>query len=388
MQPQQDSLAIGQFETLSDDEIRQYVLNHEKEDLAELLLLIKKKRAVRWEDRAILQMVEKSPLTFWASNRAYTVVLWAGTCKETYHRDLMGKQFPEIMSVYERSQAMADSLRVIEADGDELGQYLLDYKNYYTKDMQGTRTGFSLITNSLQLVDDETGEKFYAEIGLPIDLEEALDGNKERQKEFDEQVNFFKAHVDELGEKFSTAIKALRMRINSERALTSEQKDELRTQIDKENKRITANLGKRERAFIFDKFLQDNEDDIYSSLQKLNCEIKDAINKVTTVKALEQQENPTVFELDINHMMELVRKIVDGEISKKTSASMTDDKLQKRRTEQCTAILSKRDELLRELTEMRESVESSPNYALVFYRSRLVEIEPEMRKFIDQTNRS
>ena len=196
---------FSEFEKLNgEQQIRKYVYEHNEDDLVKLLLLIKEKRAVSWKDRAILQMIEKSPLTLWASNKTYKVVLWAGTCEQTYHRDLIGKPFYEIISIYERSQAMEDSIAMIEADEDKLDQLIADFKNYYTKDMEGTRTEFSLVTNSMQLVDDETGEKLYAEIGLPIDLEKALSKHRERQEEFSEHVAKFESAVEELNKKFIT----------------------------------------------------------------------------------------------------------------------------------------------------------------------------------------
>ncbi|GHV06572.1 hypothetical protein FACS1894217_05530 [Clostridia bacterium] len=386
---QQDNLTIDRFEKLSDEEIKQYVNKNEKSDLAELLILIKKKRAVCWEDRAILQMVEKSPLTFWASNKAYTVVLWSGTCKETYRRDLLGKPFPEIMSVFERSQAMTDSLSVIEADENKLEPLLADFKNYYTKDLQGSRAAdFSLVTNSMQLINDETGEKYYAEIGLPIDLEKALEVHQERQREFDERVNTFKTDVASLRSRFTADINALRTRLNNEFGLSSKQKKDLRKRLDDEKVCITANLDKSERAFDFAQFLQDNEDAIVSSIQKLSYEIENATNKVATVSESEQQENPETLKVDIEHKKELVQTTFDSEIRKKTSANIIDDAVDKQRSEQIVIFQNRRDEFIRRLTNMRESVDQSTSYALTLFRKELSTIESEMRIFIDDVNKT
>ena len=92
---------FSEFEKLNgEQQIRKYVYEHNEDDLVKLLLLIKEKRAVSWKDRAILQMIEKSPLTLWASNKTYKVVLWAGNCEQTYHRDLIGKPFYGIISIF------------------------------------------------------------------------------------------------------------------------------------------------------------------------------------------------------------------------------------------------------------------------------------------------
>ncbi|WP_310605291.1 hypothetical protein [Anaerosporobacter sp.] len=387
MQSQQNKLTISEFEALSDEEVSKYVQEHERNDLVELLLLIRNKRAVRWKDRAMLQMIEKSPLTLWASNSAYKIVLWAGTCIETYNRNLIDKQFPEIMSIYERAQAMDDSIRIIEADEETLGQLLVDFKNYYTKDMQGTRTGFNLVTNSMQLVDDETGEKYYAEIGLPIDLEKALEEHQSRQKEFDECVKAFKESVRALNEKYTKGISELRSRIDKECSLESEQKTALRKLINDKGAIITSNLNKSEKAFDFEQFLQDNKEAIDSTLNKLNDEMENAINQLPSVEVVDEQESPAALKIEIDRKMEIIHITFGAEIEKRTSApTMNSSRLEAIRTEAISTLQSKRDQLIRDLTSMKESVDSSPSYALNLYRQRLDVVETKMRAFIDDIN--
>lgn len=391
MKQQDDNLSISGFEALRDkQQIREYVENHTKDNLVDLLLLIKEKRAVTWKDRAILQIVEKSPLTLWASNKAYKVVLWAGTCKKTYKRDLLGRSFYEIMSIYERSQAMEDSISVIEADDDTLGPLLEDFKNYYTKDMAGTKANFSLITNSMQLVDDETGEKYYAEIGLPIDLKKALAEHEERQRAFIENVDSFKNSVAKLTKKFSAGKDELLSRINKEGSLDAEQKETLRKQINAESATITSDLKKSDMAPDFEKFLQDNGSAIDFTLQRLGCEIDKAIEQLspstsTNLKYKEDKEDPAKLKCDIEHMIETVQMTIDAEIEAKTSVRIADEDLKQIRKYSIIELQNKRDELIRDLSRMIVFIDSSPDITLKAYRSYINEIESTMRKSIDDT---
>lgn len=380
---QHENLTISEFEELDDEQqIRKYVHEHNEDDLVKLLLLIKEKRAVRWEDRAILQMVEKSPLTLWASNKTYKVVLWTGTCEQAYHRDLIGKPFYEIISIYERSQAMEDSIEVIEADEDKLEQLLADFKNYYTKDMEGTRTEFSLVTNSMQLIDDETGEKFYAEIGLPIDLEKALAEHNRRQQEFNEHVAKFENAVEELSKKFATEKNKLLDRIKNEDKLGADQKKVLRQRIKDESNIISSNLKKSKKAFNFEKFLQDNEEAIELSIRKLNGEIGNAINQISPNVDTRKMDAEKV-KRDIEHKIELIEKTFDSEIRKRTSAKLNSEDLEAHRNTLIEKLQQKCDEFVLELTEMKESADSAPDITLKGYEAYLSTIDSKMRLVIN-----
>ena len=367
-------ISITDFENSSDEEIKKYVQKCEKEDIVDLLYLIRRKRAVKWEDRAILQMVEKSPLTFWASNKAYRIVLWKGMCEEVYNRNLKGEPFPEIMSIYERSHAMEDSISVIDADEKQLGQLLADFRNYYTKDMQGAKTGFSLVTNSMQLINDETGEKFYAEIGLPIDLEKAIAEHEDRQKDFEKCVNSFNDDVQSLREKFTKGIDLLRKRVNEENNLSANQKASIRRLIKSECSVINGNLKKSARAFDFEIFLQDNEEAIETSLSKIDVEIGKAIKKEPVVQTNEIQEDPEKLKVDVSHMTEIVELSFNSEIQRRINVEVTSEELRAERDSIIKALQEERDKYLRELTEMNESLASSPEYALSLYRIRLKSI--------------
>lgn len=366
-----NSVAFNEFVELNtEQELLNYVNCHDNEELVKLLLEIKKRRAISWEDRAILQMIEKSPLTLWASDKAYKVVLWAGACKEVYHKDLKGKPFYEVMSIYERAQAMEDSIAVIKAD-DELDQLLEDFRNYYTKDLQGIKKDFSLVTNSMQLVDNETGEKYYAEIGLPINIEQALSEHLERQKRFDAKVKEFDAKVQKLKEEFVATKDGLITLVNQAKGLDSDQKKALRKRINAANTTITANLKKAHTAFDFETFLQDNKEAIEDITETLESEINNAIKELpATITDIPNKENPDMLSAEYDKVMELVRITFESEITR-INATQVNARLKKERDKIVIALEDKKAELIRELLVMKEKMASCPPNQLDVYRCNL-----------------
>jgi hypothetical protein len=193
-------ISITDLTRLSKQEITELIQNASKDEISEFVFRIAQTPALSWENRMILKMIDASPFTFWASDKSYKVRLWAGKCEEVYNRKMLGKEFHEFISRMERRNAMRDSVLIIDATSDTIAQKILDYKNYYTKDLGGTSsfTEVGLITNSMQLYDDDSCEYLYAEIGLPIDIEKALCQHQERILEFKEELLGFEQECDEL----------------------------------------------------------------------------------------------------------------------------------------------------------------------------------------------
>lgn len=374
-------VTITDFESMTEEQITQFVLQHDAKDIVGLFMLLKQKRAIKWEDRALLQMVDKSPLTFWASDEAYNIVLWSGKCSSIYNRELLGKPFPEIMSIIERSQAMKDSLCVIRADEATVATYLADFSNYYTKDLRGQKTEFSLVTNSMQLVDDETGEKYYAEIGLPINLEITLKEFRKRQKELLVKADDFKRQIASLEVEFSADIANFSDIVSKEKKLTSTQKKELREIIRHYELEISDNLAKHESAPNLNDFLFANKEAIHSANQTIKKAIECACSNIQHSEKVTQREDPDILISDIIKNTEIVVVTFRSNIQMITSATLESNLVDKQ-AQRLNKFQSKRDEILRELTEMKEIVPSTPSYALTLIRKRLEEIIHQMREFV------
>lgn len=180
-----------EFDKMDDNELKEFVELNDDVKIYNLLKLIKSKRAIKWKDRLLLQMIDKSPLTFWASDKNYIVRLWEGNSENVYRRNMLDKKFTEFISKTEMQNAMNDSISIINADESNLNQLIADFSNYLTMDMLGTQKYISIITNSMQLIDEDNNEKFYAEIGLPIDLEDVKSEYINREEKFKNKFENF-----------------------------------------------------------------------------------------------------------------------------------------------------------------------------------------------------
>lgn len=191
---------LANVEKLTEEEFKEVVANASKEELEKLIILLREKRAFLWKDRMLLQMIDKAPFTFWACDKSCIIRLWEGASKKVYsNRDMLGKEFMEFISKIERYKAMIDTIEVIETDEEHVGVLLKEFENYYTKDIRGNNQAeVELITNSVKLYDEDSGECFYGEIGLPIDLENVIEAYKERNEQLSNLIKNFENRCEEL----------------------------------------------------------------------------------------------------------------------------------------------------------------------------------------------
>lgn len=191
---------LANVEKLTEEEFKEVVANASKEELEKLVILLREKRAFLWKDRMLLQMIDKAPFTFWACDKSCIIRLWEGASKKVYsNRDMLGKEFMEFISKIERYKAMIDTIEVIETDEEHVGVLLKEFENYYTKDIRGNNQAeVELITNSVKLYDEDSGECFYGEIGLPIDLENVIEAYKERNEQLSNLIKNFENRCEEL----------------------------------------------------------------------------------------------------------------------------------------------------------------------------------------------
>lgn len=287
------SLTIEEFLSMDKSDITKWVNASDKDNIISFLTSIVGIRAFSWEDRMLLQMVDKSPFTFWASDKSYKVRLWEGKSSTVYARDMLGREFYEFISRYERRNAMTDSIKIINAKDTELAQLLEDFKNYYTEDIVGNRASIGIVTNTIQLIDDVTGETFYAEIGIPIDLQKALKEFNDRQKEFEAQIREFKNFCDELILEANQAEKEVKKQINNKKSLEIERKHKLRELCSSEFGVIKKEIktAKEEAAVNFERFIRDAEESIQLARDKMNKVIYNEALKIeyNTVPDTEQK---------------------------------------------------------------------------------------------------
>lgn len=132
-----------------------------KEDLLAYIKKLREQRAFTYEDRTKLEMIDKAPFTFWASDKDCRIKLWGGKCFDVYGKteeDVIGKDYiPLFVSKYESRKARVDCRDIIE-----LGTPFNNIANDETHD--GVK--IVLQTNCFRFYDVETQEPLIAEIGV------------------------------------------------------------------------------------------------------------------------------------------------------------------------------------------------------------------------------
>lgn len=194
----------------SEQELTEFFHKIDEKELKKIFLELKKRRAYTWKDRMLLQMIDKTPnLTFWASDRNYTVRLWEGQCNSIYGKNYEGYPFYDFISPLERIDAMKDSMLIINSKESEVGVHIKSFENYYTMDTAGEYAPVEMITNSVQLIDNDNGDIYYGEVGLHLNLNEVKKRYTEQQSKLEKKQKLIEKEWDKLLYEFQQRKNAL-----------------------------------------------------------------------------------------------------------------------------------------------------------------------------------
>lgn len=377
------SMTIDDFLSMSESDITKWVNESDKADILSFLTSLAGIRAFSWEDRMLLQMVDKSPFTFWASDKSYKVRLWKGKSSVVYARDMLGREFYEFISRYERSNAMADSIKIINAKDTELAQLLEDFKNYYTEDIVGKKASIGIVTNTVQLIDDNTGETFYGEIGVPIDLQKALKEFDERQKEFETQIHGFKNHCDELLSEANQAEKEVKEQINSKKTLKRDRKHELREFCSSEFGVIKKEIktAKEEAAVDFERFISDAEESIQLVKDKMNEVIDNEALIIEYNTAPDTEQKRTEFRDKIVRKRDYYENIFSTLLID-VKALEPSDSVSEEYSRRIAKIREKNDLYLQGLADYIQWVAQAPSAVLDLLEQRYNELDIEIESYV------
>ena len=381
-------LIAEEFSVVSKDKIRKLVAKSKKSDLVDFIVSLSQVRAFSWRDRMLLQMVDKSSLTFWASDKNYVVRLWEGSCNDTYGTDMHGRKCSEFISRYEMQNMLIDSVDMVEARGaNAVNDLIKKFKNYYTQDNTNGNRPLGIITNSLQLYDKDANEYFYAEIGLPIDdLKNVIREYEERQSAFKKTFDDFNVDCAEL-DKENSAHRAKRLD-EVYTVLNQKRKEELLKTIEETYSEIKKTI-KEEKESRADKF-DDCIDQIrmlliekYSSIDSLIADVSKPITTETSEDGVaerkrqgdELMEYQTIFIDKFERLKEEVQKTINGTIA--TTAKLN----YKKRLDE---IDSRQKEIRDELIIHADDVQHCSPMMLKFKPSTLKLIQEEVNKEIEK----
>lgn len=141
----------------------------EKEDLKKFINDIKGARAFTYHDRMLLEFMDRSFFTVWASDSDSKIVFWAGKAESVYQysaHEILGKDFiNKFVAKAEQGQARKDLKDVIEH-----GAVFRNIAN----DVSASKDEIPLLTHCFPIHDIKTGATWQAEMGLKVDLGEEL----------------------------------------------------------------------------------------------------------------------------------------------------------------------------------------------------------------------
>lgn len=377
---------LNNIEKLTDEEFKKFLANTSKDGLEKLIILLREKRAFLWKDRMLLQMIDKAPFTFWASDKSCIIRLWEGASKKVYsNREMLGKEFMEFISKIERSKAMTDSIEVIETDEERVGVLLKEFENYYTKDIRGnSQAEVELITNSVKLYDEDSGECFYGEIGLPIDLENVIESYKERNEELSNLIKNFENRCEEL-RNLNTRRRSDIFEHLRESDIEQVKKEVIRTRSTElynyfENKIKEA----MDKAIYLETFITETEIEIDTQY--------DAIKRTLSENIPLAQEQP-VFELEkmrccIKDELSDARRIINEKqasiiikLNRENSLGTTANKLKKRDKEDLEQKISS---CLIKIYELEEKIETANSLSFLQIHDQFKRIYDEILKKISE----
>lgn len=373
---------IKKISEMNDGEISSFVNQFSKEEIIDIICLIKRKRALSWKDQMLLQMIDKSPMSFWACDLAYIVRLWEGKSEEIYKRQMLGHEFHSFISRMERKQAMEDCITIIETPQNEVDVFLEDFKNYYTKDIKGNQAEIGLVTNSIQLYDEDTDEYLYAEIGLPIDLEEALNAYNKRVLEFNNTIDEFKNSCDELlkinkKRKTDTIKKIDTLKISN--TIKNELRQKCNTVFLKFNTDIRRAKGVQ--AIDLDDYILKAENAIEFEYDELIVLIENSTMEQNHEKQEIVQINKKGLKIAIETEQKRINDKFDDLILKKQSIKVTEGN-EAVKKEAIASIKKKKDEFSRKFSELLICVDDSGDVAIKLVEQSFHELQNKAIEYI------
>ena len=139
----------------------------------QFLKTLQEMRALTYEDRMKLRIIDRLPFTVWAANEQYIVKYWAGKCSEYYgwsKNEAEGKlNYLTFIDKEETAQAKTDHEAVF-ADPTH------DCINPANDHPRNAQSLLPLLTISGQIEDTDTQEQLIAEMAVSIKLDEMENG--------------------------------------------------------------------------------------------------------------------------------------------------------------------------------------------------------------------
>lgn len=223
-----------------------------KEELIAYIEELRTKRAFSEEDQYLLEILDASPFTIWASDRDCRIKFWTGQCEYLYgykKEYAIGKDFVDLfVAEDEKKAAREDQISIIDH-----GEIFHNIAN----DVAKTGNTLRLLTNCWRMKAPDSDEYWNVEMGLIIDF---FNQEVDRLAEIVEESRIYKSRVTQ----FIDLTRQIQRQFQ-------ERKRRL-TEAIQDCKHIAVNARKKTE-------FKDRVDPIRSRLRNLNDELTELVEK-------------------------------------------------------------------------------------------------------------
>lgn len=262
-----------------------------KEDLKKFIKDIKEARAFSYHDRMLLEFMDRSFFTVWASDSDSKITFWAGKCESVYQysaNDVLGKDFiDKFVAKAEQGQARKDLKDIIEH-----GAVFRNIAN----DVSASKDEIPLLTHCFRIHDIKTRVPWQAEMGLKVDLGEELRKLEQAIKRSDDITKY----IEEFNKTVSNQLRLFKEKIATHKIKSrnpddlSEKADEILQQFSKRAGELTNQMEECLRTDNLDycKLLSDGVNELCGEFdKKLDCEVANKRFKIALSFAGEFRES-------------------------------------------------------------------------------------------------
>jgi len=245
----------------------------EIKSLSEQVAKLQTKNCLTSEQKLKLAIFERVPLTIWACNRNFKIVLWSGNCEEIYGfsaEQALGKNYLELfVDPPEREESRKECLKIVEEDTVQ--------KNFLAYDRAKDGSKKTILGHCFRIFDEENNEYLQAEVALEIsDLQLSIDKHHTLREAGIDRLAWTMRTVELMKRELTNRIDIVHSTILN---VIRSRRDELDKYFDK----IRAKEGERAAHSVLD--------DNYQRLELTRCQLVDRCesvkNKINEAKSIE-----------------------------------------------------------------------------------------------------
>lgn len=248
----------------------------EVKSLREEVARLESQKPLSKEDKLKLAIINRAPLTIWACDRHFKIVLWSGECEQIYgcsEERALGVNYLELfVDPPEREVSREDCIRIIDED--------VVQRNFIAHDRAQDGSRRTMLGHCFRVFDEDSGKYLQAEVALEIsDLQLRIDEHHTLREVGIERLTQTKRTVELLQREFTNRIDSA---YSAKFDLIRRRRDELDRWFDK----LRLSLGEPHARKV--------TDSNYVKIEQARRQLADSCNKLRDTV----QKAATLDELD------------------------------------------------------------------------------------------